>query len=205
MNKIIKKINFRRRFLYLLMIIRFPKYFFNDNFIHPFSLISRNVEILKGTNINGPCFLTSNTIIGKYCAIGYNLRIRVDTHSMDYPNILGKFQQRYKFKNILKFKGEVNIGNACWIGDNVIILADVRVGNGVVIGAGSIVTKDIPSYSVAAGNPARVLKYRFPDSVIHELEEIEWWDWDDEKIKNNANFFNTDLSQYSGKVKDLIV
>jgi virginiamycin A acetyltransferase len=167
-------------------------------------LISRNVEILKGTNINGPCFLTSNTIIGKYCAIGYNLRIRVDSHSMDYPNILGKLQKRYRLQSILTYKNQTIIGHTVWIGDNVTILGNVNIGNGVIIGAGSIVTKDIPDYSVAVGNPAKVIRYRFSDQVISELKDIQWWHWNKEKIKKNIEFLNTDLTSLNTNVWEII-
>jgi virginiamycin A acetyltransferase len=81
----------------------------------------------------------------------------------------------------------------------------VTIGNGAVVGAGSIVVKDIPPYAVVGGNPAKIIKYRFKEEIIKELEETAWWDLDDEKIKKNANFFNTDLSKYDEKVKDLIV
>ena len=202
MNKIF---NIRRKILYFLMFFRFPKYCLNDIFIHPFSYISKNVSVEKGTNINGPCFLTSNVKIGKYCAIGYHLRVRVDSHKMEYANILGKLQKRYKWKSILYFKAFTNIGSNCWIGDNVIILGNINIGNGAIIGAGSIITKDVPAYAVVAGNPAKIIKYRFQKNIIDELEEICWWDWDYAKIKKNSKFFNTDLSQYEGSIKDLVV
>jgi acetyltransferase-like isoleucine patch superfamily enzyme len=187
------------------MLLRFPKLFFNKNFIHPFSYISKNVSIGSGTNINGPCFLTSHVSIGKNCAIGYNLRVRVDEHSTKYPNMLGKLQQQNKFSSILKFKNKTSIGSGTWIGDNVIILGGINVGQGAVIGAGSIVTKNIPDYAIYAGNPAKLIRYRFTNKVIKELLDINWFDWDVSKIKKNKIFFNTDLSSYEGRVKDLII
>lgn len=88
----------------------------------------------------------------------------------------------------------MNIGNAVWIGDNVIILSGVTIGNGAVIGAGSVVTKNILNYAVAAGNPAKIIKYRFNDNIITQLEEIKWWDWEEDKIKANHLFFSADLA-----------
>ena len=105
-----------------------------------------------------------------------------------------KLQNRYGFCELTAAKGAVSIGNACWIGDNVIILPAVTVGDGAVIGAGSIVTKDVPPFAVVAGNPARLLKYRFSPGIIAQLLEIRWWDWDVAKIRINETFFNTDLS-----------
>jgi virginiamycin A acetyltransferase len=187
----------------------YPNLYKNDIFIEPFSYLGENTVIGNGTNINGRCFIgsgnDSKVTIGKYCAIAHNFRIRIRNHNMNYPNIQDKLQNRYDFNDLSILKGELKIGNACWIGDNVIILPGVKIGNGVVIGAGSIVTKDIPPYATAAGNPAKIIKYRFQKNIINELEEICWWNWDDAKIKKNSKFFNTDLSEFSGCVKDLVV
>jgi virginiamycin A acetyltransferase len=197
---------FLRNFLRKL---KYPKYYMNDVLIDPFSSIGKYVAIGKGTNINGKCFIDSSkdskVTIGKYCAIAHNFRIRNRNHNVNYPNIQDKLQNRHGFEDLSITKGEIVIGNACWIGDNVIILPGVKVGNGVVIGAASVVTKEIPDYAIAAGNPAKVIRYRFSENVIQELGSIQWWDWNEKKIKKNAIFFNTDLSTYSGIVKDLIV
>ncbi|PSB09569.1 hypothetical protein C7B62_12775 [Pleurocapsa sp. CCALA 161] len=106
-----------------------------------------------------------------------------------------RFQRRYNFPELVRTKGAINIGNGVWIGDNVTILPGVEIANGAVIGAGSIVTKSIPPYSIAVGNPAKVIKKRFSDQIIEQLQEINWWDWSEEKIKNNRRFFETDFSQ----------
>jgi virginiamycin A acetyltransferase len=71
----------------------------------------------------------------------------------------------------------------------------VTIGDGAVIGAGSVVTKDIPSYCIAVGNPAKVIKKRFCESVIEQLVKIQWWNWSDDKIQRNRNLFEVDLSK----------
>ncbi|MGI8933218.1 MAG: hypothetical protein ACR2FS_04005, partial [Phormidesmis sp.] len=86
-----------------------------------------------------------------------------------------------------------------WIGDNVIVLPGVRIGEGAVIGAGSVVAKEIPPCSVAVGSPARVIRQRFSDRTIEQFMSIQWWNWPLEKIKRNRLFFETDLS----KVEDI--
>lgn len=77
---------------------------------------------------------------------------------------------------------QIIIGNDVWIGEGVTILAGVKIGNGAVIGAGAVVAKDVPPYAIVVGNPARVVKYRFPKAVIEKLERIKWWYWPWETI-----------------------
>ena len=86
------------------------------------------------------------------------------------------------------------------------ILSGVRIGDGAIIGAGSVVTRDVTPFSIAVGNPARVKKKRFSDKVIEQLLEIQWWDWSEEKIKRNRVFFETDLSKNENlDIRKLIV
>jgi virginiamycin A acetyltransferase len=168
-----------------------------DGYINCDSKIREFTTIGFGTNINGPAYLSSRKnapiTIGRYCAIGYNLRIRVRNHYTGYANLQSKFQNKYNFPSLASIKGPVTIGNNVWIGDNVIILSGVTIGDGAVIGAGSIVTKDAPPFSIAVGNPAKVIKKRFSDNVIKQLLEIQWWNWPERRIKRNRQFFETDL------------
>lgn len=83
----------------------------------------------------------------------------------------------------------VNIGNDVFLGANSIVLPGVTIGNGVIIGAGSVVSKDIPDYAIAAGDPARILRYRYSEDQINKLLRIAWWNWDDKKIQENINYF----------------
>jgi len=78
--------------------------------------------------------------------------------------------------------GDVVIGNDVWIGDGVTIMSGVTIGDGAVIAANSHVVKNVEPYSIVGGNPARLIKYRFPKEVIDKLLEIKWWDWPDDKI-----------------------
>jgi len=83
-------------------------------------------------------------------------------------------------------KGPIVIGNDVWIGYRAIILSGVTIGDGAVVGAGSVVTKDVPPYTVVAGNPAREIKKRFDDKTIGKLLEMKWWEWGDDKIKKHC-------------------
>ncbi len=178
--------------------------------VHRDSYLGKNTTIGFGTSINGIVYIASSrkysVQIGKYCAIAHGLRIRVRNHKTGYVNLQEKFQNKYQFPNLGSFKGPVIIGNNVWIGDNVIILSGVTIGDGAVLGAGAVVTKDIPPYSIAVGSPARVVKKRFNDEIIEQLLNIKWWDWSEDKIKRNRQFFSTDFNQVESlNLNNLIV
>jgi acetyltransferase-like isoleucine patch superfamily enzyme len=82
-------------------------------------------------------------------------------------------------------KGDVIIGNDVWIGRKTLILSGVTIGDGAIVGARSVVTKDVAPYSIVAGNPAKLIRKRFDEKTIEKLLEIKWWNWDLEKIKKN--------------------
>lgn len=83
-------------------------------------------------------------------------------------------------------RGEVVIGNDVWIGYGALILSGVRIGDGAIVGARSVVNRDVEAYSVVAGNPARTVRHRFERPVIDALEELRWWDWPLEMIRRHA-------------------
>lgn len=165
------------------------------------SRVDPRTTIGKCTRINRPSDIGKCTI-GAYCAIGGRLIVRSTDHHSNYANMQDWMQLKVLNSRVSvagKTKGEVTIGNAVWIGDSVIILPGVSVGNGAVIGAGSVVTKPIPPYAVAVGNPARVIKKRFSDDVIGLLEQVNWWDWDLATLRARKEFFETDLSATTAK------
>lgn len=124
--------------------------------------------------------------IGKFCSIAANVRInalehpmeRVTTHKITYrPNeyfkyfgIDQEFRQRRRAKQVI-------IGNDVWIGHGAVILPGVNIGNGAVIGANAVVTRDVAPYTIVAGVPARRIRERFPSWVVGRLQELSWWDW----------------------------
>ena len=75
------------------------------------------------------------------------------------------------------------IGHDVWIGHGVVVLPGRRIGTGAVVGAGAVVTKDIPDYAIAVGNPARIVKMRFPEDIAARLLDLRWWDWDHERLR----------------------
>ena len=96
-------------------------------------------------------------------------------------------------QNFGTIEAEINksviIGNDVWIGEGVFINDGITVGDGAIIGAHSVVTHDIPAYAVVAGAPAKVLRYRFSEDEVQKLIELKWWDWPEEKLKQQGNRF----------------
>lgn len=96
-------------------------------------------------------------------------------------------------------KGPTIIGNDVAIMVDAIILSGVKVGDGAVVGAGAVVTKDVPPYAIVAGNPARIIKYRFCEKQIKALLRIRWWDWTIEEIKEYKEYFYGDVDTFIAK------
>ena len=87
--------------------------------------------------------------------------------------------------------GSTNIiGSDVWIGEHVQIMNGVRIHDGAIVGAHSVVGKDVPPYAVVVGNPIEIKRFRFDPDIIHELLKVKWWDWPDELIKERLNDFN---------------
>ena len=108
-----------------------------------------------------------------------------------------------------RFDNQVNcktyVGNDVWIGSGATVLAGVKLGDGCVVASGGVVTKDVPSYAIVAGVPARVIKFRFEQEVIDELINLKWWNWDEEKLIKNIDFLKQEptLEKISRLVKDI--
>ncbi len=164
-----------------------------DVHIDPGSTIATRISVGEGTRFNGPAVLkgAAPVEIGRYCAIGDGLRVVTSNHRTDLPNQQGWLQRTCAFGPLDTDAGAVVIGHNTWIGDGVTILPGVQVGNGAVLGAGCVVTRDVPAFAVVAGVPARVIRMRFPDEVVRRLEEVAWWNWPRERITREREFFET--------------
>ncbi len=129
--------------------------------------------------------------IGSYCAIGADVKVILSNH--DVTNICMQYTFYRKNFNIALSENKkqiiTTIENDVWIGDNVVILPGVNIGTGAVIGAGAIVTKNVAPYSIIGGNPAKLIRKRFTDEQIHNLLLSKWWEWSDEEIQCNKEFF----------------
>lgn len=126
------------------------------------------------------------TKAGKFCSIAAMTRINPGNHPMWRAS-----QAHFTYRASAYFEGEADeesffdwrrshrviLGNDVWIGHGAIILPGRRIGDGAVVAAGAIVTKDVPAYAIVGGNPARVIKPRFPEPIAQRLSRLTWWDW----------------------------
>ena len=99
-------------------------------------------------------------------------------------------------------RNELFIGNDCWIGYGAIITSKCKkIGNGAVVAAGAIVTKDVPPYAIVAGSPARIIKYRFDEQIQKELEDSKWWEYTPEQCLRYYKYIDDPL-KFSRSIKD---
>ncbi len=115
-----------------------------------------------------------------------------------YPfNIMGNgWEKTTPTLEELPLKGDTVVGNDVWIGQNVTVMPGVHIGDGSIIAANSVVTKNVPPYHIAGGNPCKIIKKRFDDELIDYLLKLKWWDWSEEKIfKNLEVLCSSDLDK----------
>ncbi len=135
-------------------------------------------------------FIGDKLIIGKFCAISRGVKFIMNgaNHKLSgistYPfQIFGNgWEKVMPAPEDLPYKGDTVIENDVWIGFDALIMPGITVGNGAVIASHAVVTANVPAYSVAGGNPARVIKTRFPPDTIIRLEKLAWWNWPAETI-----------------------
>lgn len=142
-----------------------------------YSYVDRDSQIIYAT-------------IGKFCSIASHTRINPGNHPLDRV-ALNHFTYRASAYGLgpdeagffdWRRADRVALGNDVWLGHGVIVLAGVSIGTGAAIGAGAVVTKDIPPFAVAVGNPARILRFRFPEAIRAALLRIAWWDWPRDRL-----------------------
>lgn len=153
-------------------------------------------------------------IIGKFCSIASGTKFIMGSanHRLGsvttYPfNVFGGSWQENTPDHMsqLPFKGDIVIGNDVWIGRESIIMPGVKIGDGAIIAAYSVVTKDVEPYSVVGGNPARFIKKRFNDELIELLLEFKWWDLSPEKLVAVLPLLcDFDLEKVTKKIKEII-
>lgn len=205
----------------MFSMIDYVKGFFKNLFnsrISIFSIVSysakvdKNAYIYRGVKIKhskvGRYSYVShhtdvdNAEIGNFCSIADYCRIGMATHTLNHLSTSPIFTESFNACQTKWIDEDVNkavfgvttIGNDVWIGSHALILGGVSVGDGAVIGAGAVVTKDVPPYAIVGGVPAKLIRYRFDEDTVNELLKIKWWYLPEQKIKENITLFQkTDI------------
>lgn len=178
------------KFDYTTTISKFSR-FEGANKIYPHSIFYGSMGY--GSYIGPHCEIRAN--IGRFCSIADHVRTNIGCHPVTAPYATtspmfysthrqnGKsFADRMMFN---EFKEYTKIGNDVWIGENVFFSGGLTIGDGAVILAGAVVTKDIPPYAIVGGVPAKILKYRFDEETIQFLLDFKWWDKDEDWLQNH--------------------
>ncbi|HEY4760282.1 MAG TPA: CatB-related O-acetyltransferase [Thermoguttaceae bacterium] len=161
--------------------------------------IGANVSIGDYSYVNDGTLIGSGTI-GKFCSIGYYCEIGMHEHPIDYistsPFVYGSiniFDEKCIWDD---FRSPPIIGNDVWIASKATILQGVRVSDGAVIAAGSVVTKDVPPYAIVVGVPARIVRFRFNPHEISSLLALQWWNMSSAVMRQNKDFLCAGVNWY---------
>lgn len=139
-----------------------------------------------------------NAKVGRFNSISWNVSIGGNTHDMNkvtthsflvYPK--WGMGGNSNWKSVYE---ECTLENDIWVAAGVNILRGVKVGSGAIIGAGTVVTKDVPPYAVVVGNPGKIIKMRCSDAIIEKMLELQWWNFPNDIIRNNFEVFNSELN-----------
>jgi virginiamycin A acetyltransferase len=167
-----------------------------------YNRIDRN-SLVYHSEIGQFSYLGSGSVVmhskvGKFCSLSWGITIGPANHDYEYLTTHDfLYNNYYNLKPDVepavynRFEKKTEIGNDVWIGTNVTVLNGVKIGDGAVIGANSIVTKDVPAYAIVIGNPGKVVRYRFDEKLIAELIQLKWWDLPEEKIRANFDLFKS--------------
>lgn len=165
---------------------------YND-FVHDPTAFGQH-NVLYHYPING-----DRLIIGKFCSIACGARFLMGSanHTMGslssypFPLFYEAWEHGIPVEQAWDHKGDIVIGNDVWIGYEAVVLAGVTVGDGAVIGARAVVTKDVPPYTIVGGVPARPIRKRFPEEVVASLMELQWWSWPVDRISAAIPFIQS--------------
>ncbi len=152
-----------------------------------------NMSYMAGTDFHYNLPQKTHVLIGNYCQIAHDTVFEIGQNHIfsgvsPYP-----FDQVLGEENVFAHRAPVNkqqlvIGHDVWIGSGVRIIKAVKIGNGAIVGSGSVVTKDVPPYAIVGGNPAKIIRYRFSPEIIEALDKIKWWYWPLAKVKANRQY-----------------
>jgi virginiamycin A acetyltransferase len=155
-------------------LIEVGEYTYYDDPDDPTAFETRNVLYHYGPE---------KLVIGRFCAEGVRFLMNGANHRMDGPStfpfpIMGPpWAAHFDLITGLPARGDTVVGHDVWLGYQALVMAGVRIGNGAIVASGAVVVDDVPDYAIAGGNPARVIRHRYPEDDIARLTRIAWWDW----------------------------
>ena len=179
----------------------------NNTVIGRHVFIGNNAKIYN-SKIGDHSYINSNSQLrnvelGKFCSIASNVIFNLGIHPTDFISTHPAFYSNNKgyktYADKMYVQNEypfVNAGHDVWVGERAVIIGGVNIGNGSIIAAGAVVTKDVPAYSIVGGVPAKVIRYRFDPETIQLIQESCWWDKDEEWLEKNFSLF-LDKSKFS--------
>ena len=142
--------------------------------------------------------------IGKFCSIACGTKFLFNSanHALDslstypFPLFFEEWNlEKEKVTDAWDYRGDIVIGNDVWIGFRAMICGGVTIGNGAIIAAGAVVTKDVPPYAIVGGVPARIIRFRYSQDIINELEDLDWWSLDDSILQKHISLFQHKLTK----------
>lgn len=136
--------------------------------------------------------------IGQFCSIATDAYIGMAEHTVNRISTSPIFTEKYNATGhswidndvFAPFKHTI-VGNDVWIGYRALVKGGVKIGNGAIVGAGAVVTKDVPPYAIVGGVPAKIIRFRFSEDVIEKLEELQWWNMSEDFLKKNISMFQS--------------
>lgn len=173
----------------------------NNVIIGNYNTFYDNISISNST-INDYVYVGDNTkitnaTIGKYCSIGPDVRVGLGKHPSHLISTFPAFfairkQCQFTFtdKDYFKESGPIIVGNDVWIGANAIIMDDITIGDGAIIAAGAVITKNVEPYTIVGGVPAKLIRKRFTSEEIAKLQNFKWWEKDFDWLKCKFESFN---------------
>ncbi|MFB6158103.1 MAG: CatB-related O-acetyltransferase [Candidatus Nanohalobium sp.] len=163
--------------------------------IGPFCDVSPETEVGRWTNLTERVITRGEVNIGSFCAVGPEVWMQGHNHDLSRAAVQKRWQNKILENNYQSQNGKVEIGDNVWIGARAIILPGVRISDHAVIGAGSVVTKDVEQFEVVGGSPAKHIRYRFNKKIREKIKSLDWTNMSIEEIKSREEFFKRSLNK----------